>query len=335
MTDHDSDARSANATTDGPADKASGQVRGGGGRPQNRQPRDRRRGGDRHEGPGGRRPDQREGTFPFELTTIRLHHGASLTAFDRSFDRYRTSFYHVTAVLQRLNLDDGIDLIQEYLEKAVGEALTAIREGKRVVLAALEARTGSNKYKVMVPRPEEREARVPSYTCRQYLEVFRELDDYLNAVVYAESVGAITWRDRRTLFVNAPRQATSVAGRFQHVATRLSVHDLQQAASAFDALKAIVAESYAEPPVSEERSLAIGQSGDVAAEGAANPAMAVVQVAQEKPASAPTQEAGETPQPAAEGSAEQETRKRRKGGNGQAHPVGAAQTDTGAEQTWA
>ena len=337
MTDHDIDARSANATTDGRADKASGQVNGGGRRPQNSSQRDRRRGGDRHEGPGGRRPDQREGTFPFELTTIRLHHGASATAFDRSFDRFRTSFYHVTAVLQRLNLDDGLDLIQEYLEKAVGEALAAIREGKRVVLVALEARTGSNKYKVMVPRPEEREARVPSYTCRQYLEVFRELDDYLNAVVYAESVGAITWRDRRTLFVNAPRQATSVAGRFQHVATRLSVHDLQQAASAFDALKAIVAESYAEPPVSEERSLAIGQSGDNAAASAANAERTVVQVGQEKPASAPPQDDGATPPQEAEGSAEPDTRKRRKGGNGQAHPAtaAAAPAATGAEQTWA
>ena len=337
MTDHDTDARSANATTVGPADKASGQGNGGGRSAQNAPQRDRRRGGERHEGPGGRRPDQREGTFPFELTTIRLHHGASVTAFDRSFDRYRTSFYHVTAVLQRLNLDDGIDLIQDYLEKAVGEALAAIREGKRVVLAALEARTGSNKYKVMVPRPEEREARVPSYTCRQYLEVFRELDDYLNAVVYAESVGAITWRDRRTLFVNAPRQATSVAGRFQHVATRLSVHDLQQAASAFDALKAIVAESYAEPPVSEERSLAIGQSGDNAAASAANAERTVVQVGQEKPASAPPQDDGATPPQEAEGSAEPDTRKQRKGGNGQAHPAtaAAAAAATGAEQTWA
>jgi hypothetical protein len=338
MTDHESDARPANATTDGPADKASGPVNAGGRRPQNGPPRDRRRGGERHEGPGGRRPE-REGTFPFELTTIRLHHGASVTAFDRSFDRYRTSFYHVTAVLQRLNLDDGIDLIQEYLEKAVGEALAAIREGKRIVLAALEARTGSKTYKVMVPRPEEREARVPSYTCRQYLEVFRELDDYLNAVVYAESVGAITWRDRRTLFVNAPRQATSVAGRFQNVATRLSVHDLQQAASAFDALKAIVAQSYEEPPVSEERSLAIGQSGEVAAvsvASAASAAPAAVVVAPEQALGAPPQDVAPAGTVEPNGTAEPEARRRRKGGNGHANPLAAAApTEPGADPTWA
>jgi hypothetical protein len=265
-----------------------------------------------------------------------------VTAFDRSFDRYRTSFYHVTAVLQRLNLDDGLDLIQEYLEKAVDDALAGIREGKRVVLAALEARTGSKDYKVMVPRPEEREARVPSFTCRQYLEVFRELDDYLNAVVYAESVGAITWRDRRTLFVNAPRHAIAVAGRFQGVAMRLSVHDLQQAASAFEALKAIVAESNEEEPLAEERSLAIGQSSEsgsttekaateAAPATAAPPPEAVVAAA-----ATPAPEAAPATERGTDDVAETETRRRRKGANGQASPAPAAATgEAGAERSWA
>jgi hypothetical protein len=331
MTDQTTDGPPANANTVGATDKASGHGARDGRRPQNGPQRDRRRGDDRaSHGADGRRHEQREGTFPFELTTIRLHHGASVTAFDRSFDRYRTSFYHVTAVLQRLNLDDGLDLIQDYLEKAVGEALAGIREGKRVVLAALQARTGAAKYKVMVPRPEEREARVPSFTCRQYLEVFRELDDYLNAVVYAESVGAITWRDRRTLFVNAPRHAIAVAGRFQGVATRLSVHDLQQAASAFDALKAIVAQSTEEPPLSEERSLAIGQSPE-SASAPAMPAPAEVQTpitAAAEPAAAPTARADEVAEP--------EARRRRKGTNGPASPVpGPAPSEAGSEQSWA
>ncbi len=320
MTDQTKDGTHANASTDGHGSKAPSQ----GGRDPRRGPngsqRDRRRGDERNaQGAGGRRHEQREGTFPFELTTIRLHHGASVTAFDRSFDRYRTSFYHVTAVLQRLNLDDGLDLIQEYLEKAVGDALAGIREGKRVVLAALEARTGSQKYKVMVPRPEEREARVPSFTCRQYLEVFRELDDYLNAVVYAESVGAITWRDRRTLFVNAPRHAIAVAGRFQGVAMRLE-----------------------EEPLAEERSLAIGQSSEsgsttekaateAAPATAAPPPEAVVAAA-----ATPATEAAPATERGTDDVAETETRRRRKGANGQASPAPAAATgEAGAERSWA
>lgn len=313
-----------NAPRSGQADSAPSEWRS----PKDRNRRDERRPG--AHGPGGQRYEQREGTFPFDLTTIRLHHGATLTAFDRSFDRYRNSFYHVTAVLQRLNLDDGIDLVQEYLQNMVGEALSALREGKREVLAALEARTGSRQYKVMVPRPEEREARVPSYTCRQYLEVFRELDDYLNAVVYAESVGAITWRDRRTLFLNAPRHATTVAGRFQGVATRLSVHDLQQAASAFDALKAIVASSDSLPSLQEARSLALGQPSEAAGDSReAQPATAPTI----KPPPTPIPAVNAEPAPASTDGAEGAGRKRRKG-NGQASPVPPAADAGETQNAW-
>ena len=69
-----------------------------------------RRGG---AGPGPQRRPSREGTFPFTTETIKLHHGATVGAFDRFFDRYRTSFYHVTAVLQKLDLDDGIWCISD------------------------------------------------------------------------------------------------------------------------------------------------------------------------------------------------------------------------------
>ena len=328
MTDETNEHGQAEATTPPAADNAPSHGKDGGGRQQRRPPKEAHRRDERRpggHGPGGQRYEQREGTFPFELTTIRLSHGATVTAFDRSFDRYRNSFYHVTAVLQRLNLDDGIDLVQQYLETMVGEALSALREGKREVLAALEARTGSRQYKVMVPRPEEREARVPSFTCRQYLEVFRELDDFLNAVVYAESVGAISWRDRRTLFLNAPRHATSVAGRFQGVATRLSVHDLQQAASAFDALKAIIASSDLLPTLQEARSLALGQSsaaGEVggAAEPTPHPTPA--------PTPSPVTTADAEPLPLAAEAGEAASRKRRKG-NGQASPVPPAATAEG------
>lgn len=227
----------------------------GNGQGRTRQGRPSRKGPRRGNGKSGDR--DRDGTFPFERTTIRLHHGATATTFDRSFDRFRNSFYHVTAVLQRLNLDEGIDLVQEYLQKMIDESKTALKDGKREVVAALEAKTGSKNYKLMVHHPAEKEARVPSYACRQYLDLFRDLDDYLNAVVYAESVGAITWRDRRTLFVNAPRHVSTIAGRFQSVGTRLSVHDLQQVESAFEALKAIVATAEQLPSLQESRSLAL------------------------------------------------------------------------------
>lgn len=286
-----------------------------------------RRGG---AGPGPQRRPSREGTFPFTTETIKLHHGATVGAFDRFFDRYRTSFYHVTAVLQKLDLDDGIDLVQEYLQNMVGEALSALREGKREVLAALEARTGSRQYKVMVPRPEEREARVPSYTCRQYLEVFRELDDYLNAVVYAESVGAITWRDRRTLFLNAPRHATTVAGRFQGVATRLSVHDLQQAASAFDALKAIVASSDSLSSLQEARSLALGQPSEAAVDSREAQAPTTPTIT---PEPSPIPAVNAEPAPASTDGAEGAGRKRRKG-NGQASPVPPAADAGETQNAW-
>jgi hypothetical protein len=315
MNDATTEQRPADPDAPPSADNSRGNDQVGAGGPQRRPSqhrphRDGRRSGP--PGPGGTRSEPREGTFPFELTTIRLNHGATITAFDRSFDRFRNSFYHVTAVLQRLHLDDGIDLVQAYLEHMVDEALRALREGKREVLAALEGRTGSREYRLMVPRPEEREARVPSYTCRQFLEVFRELDDYLSAVAYAESVGAISWRDRRTLFMNAPRHATSVAGRFQGVATRLSVHDLQQAASAIDALKAIVASADGLPSLQEARSLVVDHTVEGSpAEAAADSAVVLPPTPDEPALAAPP-----------EAAAPEETagRKRRKGNS----PAGAA-----------
>lgn len=213
-------------------------------------------------GPGTQRRPSREGTFPFTTETIKLHHGATVGAFDRFFDRYRTSFYHVTAVLQKLDLDDGIDLVQEYLQGMLNQAHEVISEGKKEVLAALEARTGSRDYQIMVPRPERREARIPSFAVRQYLALFREVDDYLNAVIYAESVGALSWRDRRSLVMNAPRHVTSIAGRFQSVATRLSLRDLQQETSALDALKAIVGQAESLPAVQASRPLSLGLAAD-------------------------------------------------------------------------
>jgi hypothetical protein len=318
-----------NGRRDGGQPRERNERRGGNQRRDDGQRRDadqRRDGGQRRDGargnhgagpgPGpGQRYESRDGSWPFERTTVRFDHGATVGTYDRWYDRYRQSFYHVTAVLQRLNMDDGIDLVQVYLQTMLDEAKSALREGKREVVAALEARTGSRDYPVMVNRTCEREARVPSYTCRQYLEVFRALDDYLNTVVYAESVGAISWRDRRTLFLNAPRQVGSIGARFMSVGTRLSLHDLQQAASAFDALKAVVAAADAIDAGQAPRSLALGQVPDAAPSGAPPLGAAPPEAIDEGRFAGFQAEA-----PPSEPSGEKTPRKRKGNGNGSVTP---------------
>lgn len=317
-------AAAVNGERDGQHAQNDNRRRDGGQRRDADQRRDggpRRDGGRGNHGPGpgpGQRHENRDGTFPFERTTVRFAHGATVSAFDRWYDRYRQSFYHVTAVLQRLNLDDGLDLVQDYLQTMLDEGLSALREGKREVVAALQAKIGSGDYKLMVHRQEEREARVPSYTCRQYLDVFRALDDYLNAVVYAESVGAISWRDRRTLFLNGPRHVSTIAARFMSVGTRLSVHDLQQAASAFDALKAIVAAANALQSGQEPRSLALGQSPDAAPRATGLPSPTVTESQLPTPAE---RAQGQADSPPREPSVVKTPRRRKDNGNASA-PAG-------------
>ena len=206
--------------------------------------------------PGSTRGDA-TGTFPYETVTIRLNHMVVAAAFDRYYDRYRESFYHVTAVLQKLDMTDGLELVHRYLESVLNDARTTLVDGKAQLLEAIQKQTGQQAYRTRCSRPAERDAKVPSYLVRQYLNLYTMTDDYLDVVVYAETVGAIPWSQRRLLFTNSPRYVTTAAGRFQSLATRISLRELEVADSAMNVLNAVLDAVQGHPKPSETRPLTV------------------------------------------------------------------------------
>jgi hypothetical protein len=185
----------------------------------------------------GGRPE----TFPFAPETVVFHHPPTLGTYDYSYDSYRRAFYHVTSVLQQLHVEQGVELVHAFLDGLLSDADETLRAAKAELVRLIEARTGSKAYPVQAPQAQTREAKVPSYVVRRYLDLLVSIDDYISCVIYAESRGAIKWAQRRRFITAAPRHALDVHDRFMWLARMVTMQEISAADDAVDAVRRIVA----------------------------------------------------------------------------------------------
>ena len=203
------------------------------------------------------RGEPNRGSFPFTVEHFTLNHNVMKGAFNRYFNRYRRSFYHVTAVLQKLELDDGLELVHEYVSSQLDDAEKAIATAKAKALAVLEAQTGSKHYRITSPNPATVEAKIPSFLVRRFMNLFKQVDDYIDLIVFAEGMGAISFVERQKTLKNSPRYVTKIAGRFQSVATQLSEEELRKQGNAREVLNEILEVVRKLKPIGEGRPLAL------------------------------------------------------------------------------
>jgi len=205
------------------------------------------------------RAKKKEGrqTFPFAVEKFSLNHPVMQGAFNRYFDRFRATFYHVTSVLQKLGLDDGLTLVDDYLSSQMDDAESAIVSAKGKVLTVLEARTGSTQYRIHSPNTSVVEAKIPSFMVRRYMNLFKQVDDYIDLVVFAEGMGAVSFLERQKTLQNSPRYVTKIAGRFQSIGTKLSLEELRRNGNGWEVLSEIINVAKNLKPIGEGRPLAL------------------------------------------------------------------------------
>jgi hypothetical protein len=187
--------------------------------------------------PAAPRPD----TFPFAVQSVVLRHPPTMHAYDHCYDSYRRAFYHITSVLQQLRVDQGVELVQAYLDQLIEESLNELRTERAELQRRIQERTGSPEYDIEAPTAQRREAKVPSYAVRRYLEVFLAIDDYITCVIYAESCGVLPWTQRRRMSFSAPRHAANIHDRFLTLARLLNMRELGAESDALGAVQSIVA----------------------------------------------------------------------------------------------
>ena len=207
---------------------------------------------------GGRRKDR--DTFPYVEVTVTFSHPIVHRAYEKFFDRYRQCFFHVTASLQKARLEDSLDLVYEYLERQIDEAETALAQAHQELAAVIESKLGDHEVQTKIPRKETVTARVPGSLVRRYLNLFPLLDKYIDAVIFAETMGVITHTKKRELMKNCPRYVTTVTGRFQSLAHGIDVKNRSHD-EVVESVRAVLDAHLAMKPIAEKRPLSTAGAG--------------------------------------------------------------------------
>lgn len=176
------------------------------------------RGGARNKGP--QRSDKTR-TFPVMKESISIDHGLVRGAFDLHFSGFRSAFFHVTSILGRFGMDEAAEQVHEYIIDLIDEAEKEIKKTTVAISQQIKQRGGPDVIPRTSPEQATRIAEVPSYVVRRYLNLFPAVDRLVDAIVCAESHGAIPWSRRKELLNDAPKYLRSPAGRFHSISTKL------------------------------------------------------------------------------------------------------------------
>ena len=210
---------------------------------------------------GGRRKDR--DTFPYVEVSVTFSHPIVHRAYEKFFDRYRQCFFHVTASLQKARLEESLDLVYEHLEKQIDEAETALAQADQELAALIKSKLGDQEIRTKIPKKETVKARVPGSLVRRYLNLFPLLDKYIDAVIFAETMGVITHTKKRELMKNCPRYVTTVTGRFQSLAHGIDVKNRSHD-EIVQSVRTVLDEHLAMKPIAEKRPLTTVGDGEQA-----------------------------------------------------------------------
>lgn len=195
----------------------------------------RKRGGKSQNGP--RKPR----TFPCMTETIQIDHSLVAGAFDRDFERFRSAFFHSTSILGKFGLDDGIDAVHKYVVTMIDKIEKEVESATDNIMQDAVKAGAPQEVPRTTPQRMSRKAEVPAYVVRRYLQLFPVVDRMLDAIVVAESHGAIGWSRRGQLLRAASNYLRSPAGRFYGLATKLGARQSKSEKGMAEAKKAMQA----------------------------------------------------------------------------------------------
>jgi hypothetical protein len=165
----------------------------------------------------------RSRTFPIVRETIRLDHAIPQGAYDRHFDSFRSAFFHCTSVLGRCGIPKGADQVNNYILDLIDNARIEMENETARIAKLIKEETGSDKVPRSAPDIQQRTAEVPSFLVRKYLTLFPAADRLVDAIVYAEIAGVLSWQRRAELLNLVKKYLRSPWGRFHSIAQKLMV----------------------------------------------------------------------------------------------------------------
>ena len=191
---------------------------------EGRNARKRRRGGQG----SGRSAERRPRTFPTVKERLEIDHDIVKGAFTRNFEHFRTAFFHVTSVLGRFGLEAEAAKVHTYVIDMIESAESEIRSATAALAQQIEQAVGSPDVPRTSNNSEVREAEIPAFVVRRYVGLFKAADRLVDAIVYAETTGALSWQRRGEMLRDVPRYLRTPAGRFKSIASKL--HERQKLA---------------------------------------------------------------------------------------------------------
>lgn len=178
-------------------------------------------------------------TFPSMTETIQIDHSLVAGAFDRDFERFRSAFFHSTSILGKFGLDEGIDAVHKYVVSVIDKIEREVERATASILQDAVKAGASKDVPRTTPQRLSRKAEVPAYVVRRYLQLFPVVDRMLDAIVVAESHGAIGWSRRGQLLRAASNYLRSPTGRFYGLAMKLGARQSKSEKGMAEAKKAM------------------------------------------------------------------------------------------------
>lgn len=172
-------------------------------------------------GNGKAKNERKTRTYPTIKETIEVDHAITQGAFDQLYDGFRSAFFHTTSILGRFGMEEGANQVHEYIGEVTDSAIREIEAATADIVRRIHKKNGPEAIPRTAPKPERKTVEVPAYVVRKYLTLFPAVDRMIDAIVCAETIGAISWTERGRLLKEAPKYLRSPAGRFHSLATKL------------------------------------------------------------------------------------------------------------------
>jgi len=234
------------------------------GKSKNRRPRSKRGGTAASEAQSIRKTR----TYPTMRETVHLDHAIVRGCFERHFDGFRSAFFNTTSILGKFGLETGCEQVHEYIVGLIDRAKVEVDAATAEIAVAIKKNGGPQTIPRTAPDPTQKSAEVPGFVVRKYLSLFPAVDRLIDAIVCAESFGAIPWSRRAELLRDAPAYLRSPAGRFTSISTKLSARQnasqdgLSVATKAMESLLKELLQSHSElKGVEQKRSLVRKKTG--------------------------------------------------------------------------
>lgn len=207
--------------------------------------------------------DTRPRTFPTVKVRVEIDHDIVKGAFKANVDHFRSSFFHVTSVLGRYGMESEMEQVHGYVVDMIEGEQKEIKKATAALASQIKDAVGSEAIPRTSNNREVRETDIPSFVVRKYIGLFQAADRLVDAIVYAETAGVLSWHRRSEMLRDIPKYLRTPAGRFKSIASQLhqrqkaSESDMAEAKAAMvETIEALLETHKALKPVERKRPLA-------------------------------------------------------------------------------